>query len=55
MKKIYFEPEMDIMELKMTSIICASTGDTETPGQDGENTGNTPGSEPGSDGWGSDY
>ena len=55
MKKNYFEPEMEILELKTVSMLCASTGDTETPGQDGENTGTIPSQEPGSSGWGGDY
>ena len=49
MKKIYFEPEMDIVEVKMLNLICIS------PGID-ENGEVIPGEgDPSDENWGSDY
>ena len=49
MKKNYLEPEVEIVNLKMSGFLCASDNIKE----DGEVTPTTP--DQGSDDWGSDY
>ena len=40
-KKNYFEPEMEVLEIKMTQMLCASQGGVD---EDGESTSDdTPG------------
>ena len=48
MKKIYFEPEVEIVNLKLSGFLCASNIN-----EDGEVTPSQP--DQGSDDWGSDY
>ena len=48
MKKNYSEPEVEIVELKLSGFLCASNVN-----EDGEVTPST--GEPGTDDWGSDY
>ena len=53
MKKTYFAPEVEIVDLKMTGILCASVPGGEGGGDDGGSS--TVVTDPTDPGWGSDY
>jgi len=52
MRITYISPEMEVVELKLSSMICTSTG-TEGAGDDGGFTPDEP--DPSDPDWGSDY
>lgn len=54
MKKNYFEPQAEIVELETFGFLAGSVGDIDGGGEDGEYTGNT-GTDTSSSDWGSDY
>ena len=53
MKKLYFEPEMELIELETAGFLAASAPGTEGSGDDGGVTPETP--DPSDPDWGSDY
>lgn len=56
MKKNYFEPEMELIEMQTASMILAgSTGDAIGGGDDGSVTPSTPSVGPTDPSWGKDY
>ncbi len=56
MKKNYFEPEMELIEMQTPSMILAgSTGDAIGGGDDGSVTPSTPSVDPTDPSWGKDY
>lgn len=54
MKKIYFEPVTELVELETVGFLASSIGDVDTPGNGGEVTPGD-GGDPTQPGWGSDY
>ena len=54
MKKIYLEPEMELIELETSGFLASSTGDVDVPGAGGEVTPSD-GGDPTDPSWGSDY
>lgn len=53
MKKTYFSPEVEIVDLKIEGMLCASVPGGEGGGDDGGSDVSTP--DPTDPGWGSDY
>ena len=55
MKKIYLDPEMEVIELAVASAILVGSTGADGGDDDGGTSGSSEGGTPGSEGWGGDY